>query len=139
MENLVINCLQAAEEEYDEDYHNEEKMEADVAALYEMGQGSWGTDEKGFFKILCASPPEYMSKLNLAYAEKHGFTLLKVRHMLTILSVDEVGWCARSLSDTSSSSLFLFVLFSSKLAYTTRPWKPSWAGMPEMLASLCLV
>ena len=27
--------------------------------------------------MICASPPEYLQKLNLVYAEKYGFTLLK--------------------------------------------------------------
>jgi len=76
-EALIFNALQAAEEVYDEDYHNDEKMEEDAAKLYEMGQGKWGTDEKGMFKLLCASPPEYLKKLNLVYADKYGFTLLK--------------------------------------------------------------
>ena len=37
----------------------------------------FGTDEKGFFKLLCASPAEYLEKVNLAYADKYGFTLMK--------------------------------------------------------------
>ena len=37
----------------------------------------WGTDEKGLFKLLCASPAEYLEKLNLVYADKYGYTLLK--------------------------------------------------------------
>lgn len=52
-------------------------MEEDVVKLYDMGQGKWGTDEKGLFKLLCASPPEYLKKLNLLYADKYGFTLIK--------------------------------------------------------------
>lgn len=71
-----MNCLQACEEEFDPDYHTEEKMAEDVDKLYEMGQGKWGTDEKGFFKLLCASPPEYLQKLNLLYADKYGYTLM---------------------------------------------------------------
>lgn len=39
MEALIINCLQAAEEAYDPDYHTEDKMAEDVDALYEMAQG----------------------------------------------------------------------------------------------------
>lgn len=39
MEGLIINCLQAAEQEYDPDFHTDEKMANDVKALYEMGQG----------------------------------------------------------------------------------------------------
>mmetsp|Transcript_16745 Transcript_16745/g.31856 ORF Transcript_16745/g.31856 Transcript_16745/m.31856 type:complete len:330 (+) Transcript_16745:115-1104(+) len=76
-ESLIFNALQAAEEAYDPEYHNDEKMEEDAAKLYEMGQGKWGTDEKGLFKIFCASPPEYLKKLNLVYADKYGFTLIK--------------------------------------------------------------
>jgi annexin A7/11 len=79
LDQLIFNVLQAAEEEYDPNYHTAAKMEADVATLHKMGQGkTFGTDEKGLFKILCAAPPEYLKKLNLLYAEKHGFTLVKV-------------------------------------------------------------
>ena len=39
MEGLIINCLQAAEQEYDPEYHTDAKMAEDVNALYEMGQG----------------------------------------------------------------------------------------------------
>jgi Malectin domain/Annexin len=79
LDQLIFNVLQGAEEEYDLNYHTAAKMEADVATLHKMGQGkSFGTDEKGLFKILCATPPEYLKKLNLLYAEKHGFTLVKV-------------------------------------------------------------
>jgi hypothetical protein len=76
-EKLVFNCLQAAEEEYDDGFHNDDKTKQDAEKLYKMGQGSFGTDEAGLFKILCASPPEYLKKLNLLYAEKYGFTLVK--------------------------------------------------------------
>jgi annexin A7/11 len=79
LDQLIFNVLQAAEEKYDPNYHTAAKMEADVATLHKMGQGKFlGTDEKGLFKILCAAPPEYLSKLNLMYADKHGFTLVKV-------------------------------------------------------------
>lgn len=76
LEFLVFNCLQAAQEDYNESFHNDEKMKEDIEALYKMGQAAVGTDEKGTFKILCAAPPEYMKKLNMAYADKHGVTLL---------------------------------------------------------------
>lgn len=78
LDQLIFNVLQAAEEVYDPQYHNDSKMAEDIEKLYKMGTGKWGTDEKGLFKILCASPPEYLKKLNLAYAEKHGYTLTKV-------------------------------------------------------------
>ena len=38
----------------------------------------WGTDEKGLFKFFCSAPPEHLKKLNLIYADKYGYTLLKV-------------------------------------------------------------
>jgi hypothetical protein len=77
-ETLIFTCLQASEEGYDEGYHDDAKMQEDVEKLYKMGQGKFGTDEKGLFKILSASPPDYIKKLNLLYADKYGFTLVKV-------------------------------------------------------------
>jgi Annexin len=76
-EALVFNCLQAADEKFDPKYHTDDKMKEDAAALYKMGQGSFGTNEKGLFKILVSAPVKYLQKLNLFYAEKHGLTLLK--------------------------------------------------------------
>jgi Annexin len=76
-EALVFNCLQAADEKYDPKVHTEDKMKEDAEAIYKMGQGSFGTNEKGLFKILVCSPGEYLKKLNLHYADKYGLTLLK--------------------------------------------------------------
>lgn len=79
LEQLIFNVLQASEETYDPEYHNQSQMAADVETLYKMGQGkTFGTDEKGLFKILCLAPSEYLQKLNLMYADKHGYTLVKV-------------------------------------------------------------
>lgn len=77
LEALVLNVMQASQQAFDEDFHTDAKVKEDIAALHEHGIGSWGTNEKGLFKILCAAPPEYVKKLNLAYAEKYGFTLSK--------------------------------------------------------------
>lgn len=87
IEQLTMNVLQGIEEEYDPQYHTDSKMDDDVKALYDMGQGKWGTDEKGLFKILCSAPPEYLKKLNLKYADKYGYTLTKVLDK-------ELGGCA---------------------------------------------
>lgn len=76
-ETLIFNALQAAEEEYDPDFHTEDKMKEDAEMIYKLGEGKWGTDEKGLFKVLCARPPEYLKKLNLLYADKYGYTLMK--------------------------------------------------------------
>jgi hypothetical protein len=76
-EKLIFTCLQATEETYDTGFHTNDKMKEDAEKLYKMGQGKFGTDEAGLFKILCASPPEYLRKMNLLYAEKYGYTLVK--------------------------------------------------------------
>jgi hypothetical protein len=77
-ETLIFNCMQGSEQAYDPDFHTDEKVKEDVSALYTMGQGKFGTDEAGLFKLLCARPPEHLKKVNLAYAEKHDVTLFKV-------------------------------------------------------------
>ncbi|KAL7564462.1 hypothetical protein ACA910_001556 [Epithemia clementina (nom. ined.)] len=74
-EHLVFNCLQASEEVFDPEYHTEDKAKEDATALYEMGQGKWGTNEKGLFKVLCAMPPKHMAAVNRIYAEEYGYTL----------------------------------------------------------------
>jgi Annexin len=79
-EFLLLNCLQASEEEYDESVHTAEKMKEDIQHLYKIGQAKLGCDEKGIFKFLCAAPPEYLKQLNLAYADEHGVTLLHSLH-----------------------------------------------------------
>jgi hypothetical protein len=76
-EKIVFNCLQACEDPYDPDYHTADKVAHDVAAFYKMGEGKFGTDESGFFKLICASPPEHLKKVNQLYADKHDVTLFK--------------------------------------------------------------
>eukprot|EP00934_Nitzschia_sp_Nitz4_P002354 Nitzschia sp. Nitz4//scaffold11_size288233//82144//83578//NITZ4_000752-RA/size288233-snap-gene-0.11-mRNA-1//1//CDS//3329534008//2354//frame0 len=77
-EKLVVNCLQGIEEEFDPDYHTDELVEADVEAFFQMGEGKWGTDEEGLFKLLCSRPYEHLEAVNSAYADKHDVTLFKV-------------------------------------------------------------
>jgi hypothetical protein len=76
-EALIFNCLQAAEEEFDSDYHNSDKVDEDTKAFHAMGEGKFGTDETGFFKLLCASPSEHLKAVNQSYAEKYDVTLFK--------------------------------------------------------------
>ena len=76
-EKLIYYCLQGMQEKYDPDYHTDDKVSDDVAAFYKMGQGKFGTDEGGFFKLICTSPPEHLKKVNQMYADKHEITLLK--------------------------------------------------------------
>uniref|UniRef100_A0A7S1Y2C7 Annexin n=1 Tax=Grammatophora oceanica TaxID=210454 RepID=A0A7S1Y2C7_9STRA len=77
MERLIFNCLQAAEQEYDPQFHTADKAMEDAAEIHDKGQGRWGTDEKGIFKLLCASPPQYLEMVNQTYADKYGYTLMK--------------------------------------------------------------
>ena len=78
MERLVFNCLQGAEQEYDPQFHTKELAAEDAEAIHKMGQGkTFGTNEKGIFKILCKAPPTHVANINQAYADKYGYTLLK--------------------------------------------------------------
>lgn len=65
------------EPDYDESKYDDARLKEDIATLHKDGLGSFGTNEKGLFRILCSAPAEYMQKLNLGYAEEHGFTLTK--------------------------------------------------------------
>lgn len=76
-EQLIVNCLQGIEQDFDPDFHTEDKVKEDVESLYDAGQGSFGTDEATLFKFLCTAPPEHLKAVNLAYAEEYGFTLTK--------------------------------------------------------------
>ena len=49
----------------------------DAEIIYKKGQGRWGTDERGIFKILCSAPPQYLEMINTIYADKYGYTLMK--------------------------------------------------------------
>lgn len=77
LRKLVSSCMQAAEEEFDPDYHTEEKAVEDADELYEAGQGRWGTNEEKMFKVISLSPPAYLKMVNDTYADKYGYTLVK--------------------------------------------------------------
>lgn len=76
-ERLIFHCLQGHEQEMDDDFHSDEKVEEDVDMFHEAGEGQWGTDEKSLFDVICKSPPEHLEKVNDLYVEKHDVTLLK--------------------------------------------------------------
>ena len=78
LESLVLNCMQASEEIYDANFHDNDLMNDDLETIYKAGQGSFGTNEKGLFKILSQRPSKYLRELNLKYADKHGYTIAKV-------------------------------------------------------------
>jgi hypothetical protein len=77
MERLIFTCLQGAEEEFDAQYHTKDKALEDAEIIHKKGQGRWGTEERGIFKILGASPPQHLEQISAAYSDKYGYTLMK--------------------------------------------------------------
>ena len=77
LEQLIFNVLQADEKDFDPDFHTEERAKQDADAIHKMGQGRWGTNEAGLFKLIVASPPKYVKMINNSYADKFGYTLPK--------------------------------------------------------------
>jgi len=76
-ERLIFNCLQAAEEVYDPQFHTIEKATEDAITIHDQGQGRMFTNERAIFKIICASPPEHLENINKVYADKYGYALWK--------------------------------------------------------------
>jgi Annexin len=74
-EQLLLNSLQGIEEEYDESKFDDDRLKDDIKKLHKMGLGKMGCDEAGIFKMVCAAPPDYLKKLNIGFAEEHGYTL----------------------------------------------------------------
>jgi hypothetical protein len=64
MERLVFTCLQGAEEVYNPQYHTIDKAVEDADIIHQKGQGRWGTDERGIFKIIGASPVEHLQNVS---------------------------------------------------------------------------
>lgn len=77
-EKLIVMCAQGLEEDYDPDVHNEDRIKDDCNELYESGQGSWGTDENTFFKILVTAPSEHLQAVQNAYVDEYGYSLKKI-------------------------------------------------------------
>jgi len=77
LKKIVMSAVQAAEEEFDPDYHTKDKAIEDAEVFYKAGQGRWGTDESKMAKIVVLSPPKYLKLINEVYADKYGYTLFK--------------------------------------------------------------
>lgn len=77
LKKVLLGSLQAAEEEYDLDYHTDEKAEEDAEAVFESGQGRWGTNEDKMVKLVVMSPPKHLKKVNEYYCDKYGYTVAK--------------------------------------------------------------
>lgn len=77
LKRLIFTCYQASEEVYDPQFHTADKAVEDAEIIHSKGQGRWGTEERGIFKILCSSPKEHLENISKVYAEKYGYTLAK--------------------------------------------------------------
>jgi glutamate formiminotransferase len=64
MERLVFTCLQGAEEVYNPQFHTIAKATEDAEIIHKKGQGRWGTDERGIFKIIGESPKEHLQNVS---------------------------------------------------------------------------
>jgi len=77
LKKIILSAAQAAEEDFDPDYHTDDKAAEDAEIIYKAGQGRWGTNESKMAKIVVLSPPKYLKLVNSAYADKYGYTLFK--------------------------------------------------------------
>jgi len=77
LKKVLLGSLQAAEEELDEEFHNEDKAIEDAESIFESGQGRFGTDESHLVKTIVMSPPKHLKQINLHYCDKYGYTLFK--------------------------------------------------------------
>jgi hypothetical protein len=127
-EQVVVNCLQGSEEVYDPEYHTDDLVKEDLATLYRMGEGQFGTDEAGLFKILCSRPAEYLKKVNLEYADKYDVTLFKVMEL-------EMG------GDTRDATLFMLGMKLKPYETICKLIKTACkgAGTNEMLLSCTII
>lgn len=128
-EKIVASCMQAAEEEYDPDYHTEEKAEEDVEELYNAGQGQWfGTDESSLIKIIVMSPPKYLKMMNLMYADKYGYTIVKALE-------EELG------GDSEDAALFQLGMKLKPYDTVANLIKSACAGFgtDELLLTCCII
>ena len=127
-ETIVFNCLQGIEEAFDAQYHTADLVAKDVATIYKMSEGKFGTDESGLFKLLCARPSEHLTKVNLAYADKHDVTLFKVMET-------ELG------GKTRDATLFLLGMKIKPYATVAKLIKTACKGVGtnEMLLSATLI
>lgn len=128
LEKLIFNCLQAGEQDFDPEFHTEDLVKQDVETIYQAGQGSFGTNESGFFKVLCSRPPEHLKAVNLAYADKHGYTLVKALET-------ELG------GDVADASMFMVGMKLKPFETVAHLIKKSCAGFGtnELLLTCCLL
>jgi hypothetical protein len=129
MKTILMSCVQAAEEEFDPDYHTEDKAKEDAEIIYEAGQGSWGTDESGMAKVIVMSPPKYLKMVNSVYADEYGYTLFKAFEK-------EMGG-----SLAAESALFTLGMKLKPYATIAKLIKKACAGFgtDELLLTCCII
>lgn len=76
LKRLLISLLQCNRS--DETEIDEEKLNKDLADLYEAGEGTWGTDESTFNKIFTNRSPAEMRYINNEYFKCTGKSLKDV-------------------------------------------------------------
>lgn len=75
---VLTSAMQAAEEEYDEGFHTEDKAKEDAELIHKATKGWFGKDTKELCKIIVLSPPKHLKNISSYYADAYGYTLFKV-------------------------------------------------------------
>ncbi|XP_065571610.1 annexin B9-like [Artemia franciscana] len=73
--NLLVALVQGSRKEGH--FVDEDAARADAITLYEAGEGSWGTDESDFIKIMCRSSYPHLNEVQRQYKEMTGNSLKK--------------------------------------------------------------
>mmetsp|Transcript_493 Transcript_493/g.665 ORF Transcript_493/g.665 Transcript_493/m.665 type:complete len:340 (-) Transcript_493:311-1330(-) len=128
LKKVVVASLQAAEEEWDPDYHTEEKAAEDSETIYEAGQGRFGSDPEELIKTIVMSPPKHLKMVNFQYADKYGYTLLKALE-------EELG------GDGESAALFTLSMKLKPYETLAKLIKSACAGFgtDELLLTCCII
>lgn len=74
--NLICSLLQCSRSE-DTDV-DDDNVQEDVNALYNAGEGKWGTDEETFTRIFALRNSHHLRRMNQMYIEQKGTSLLDV-------------------------------------------------------------
>ena len=73
---LLVSILQCSRSETNQ--VNESEVQRDVKALYDAGEGKWGTDEETFNRIFSLRSSAHLANVNLTYLNSYGKNLLDI-------------------------------------------------------------